>query len=75
MSAALEKYEKLVTLGRVIGTLAAASAGALFLIEEPEFPALYSAVFYAFVLIMLSLIVLTIYTARFKRRNEIHRHG
>ena len=75
MSAALEKYEKLVTLGRVIGLLAAASAAALFIIEAAEFPALYSAVFYAFVLIMLSLIVLTIYTARFKRRNEIHRHG
>ena len=75
MSAALEKYEKLVAHGRVIGLLAVASAGALFLIEEAAFPALYSAAFYAFVLIMLSLIVLGIYTARFKRRNEIHRHG
>ena len=75
MNATLANYERLVTFGRVVGLLAVASFGALFLIEEGQSPSLYSAIFYAFVLIMLSLIVLTIYTARFKRRNEIHRHG
>lgn len=75
MTEAPAKYERLVMVARVIGVFTAASFGALFLINEEEAPGLYSAVFYAFVLIMLSLIVLTIYTSRFKRSHGIHRHG
>ena len=75
MTEALTKYEKLVTAARVVGVLAALSFGALFFIKEDNAPTLYSAVFYAFVLIMLGLIVLTIYTSRFKRSHGIHRHG
>jgi 4-hydroxybenzoate polyprenyltransferase len=61
--------------GRAVGGSAAVAAGGLLLVSEEQAPAIYSIMFYAFVLSILGLIVLTIYTSRFKRRHGIHRHG
>ena len=69
------KYEKLVMLGRIAGLAAAVAFGSLYLISEEQAPAIYAVTFYAFCLIMLGLIALTLYTSRFKRRHGIHRHG
>jgi NhaP-type Na+/H+ or K+/H+ antiporter len=71
----LAKYEKLVGWGKAIGVLALASGGALFLVSEDQAPAAYLAIFITFQVAVVSLIILTIYISRFKRRHGIHRHG
>lgn len=75
MTPDLRKYEKLVILGRIVGLAAVVAFGSLYLISEEQAPTIYTIVFYVFCLIMLGLIVLTLYTSRFKRRHGIHRHG
>jgi hypothetical protein len=61
--------------GRVLGVLALLAVGGLLFVQESQSPSLYSAIFYAFVIIMLSFVVLTVFTSRFKSRHGIHRHG
>lgn len=75
MTPELRKYEKLVILGRIVGLAAAVAFGSLYFISEEQAPTICTIAFYAFCLIALGLIALTLYTARFKRRHGIHRHG
>jgi hypothetical protein len=75
VSDALVIYDRLVTFSGVAGVVAALSFAALFLISEERSASAYSAAFYIFLASILSLILLTIYTARFKRRHGVHRHG
>jgi hypothetical protein len=75
VSDALVIYDRLVTFSGVAGVVAALSFAALFLISEERSASAYSAAFYIFLASILSLILLTIYTARFKSRHGVHRHG
>ncbi|MGX7895135.1 hypothetical protein [Tsuneonella sp. HG222] len=75
MSEAPVKYDRLVTFNRVAGVVATLSFAALLLISEERSASMYSAAFYVFLASILSLIVLTIFTARCKRRHGVHRHG